>query len=130
MCLSIHTHRAGGIAVLPTQIDKIFYLLPKACDPWCQILSTSCKVGYVLPCMHPNNVGRDVHESLKERIPSFEETFVIYFVVKMELALWRQLILLLTALERTDGAPEPKEGGGADHYSKHHSRTLALSTLS
>ena len=65
-----------------------------------------------------------MHQSLKKRIPSFEETFVIYFVVKTELALWRQLILLLTALERTDGAPEPKEGGGADHYSKHHSRTL------
>ena len=45
-----------------------------------------------------------MHESLKRPIPSFEETFVIYFVVKTELALWRQLILLLTALERTEPA--------------------------
>ena len=58
-----------------------------------------------------------MHESLKKRIPSFEETFVIYFVVKMELALWRQLILLLTALERAEPQKRTKEGGGADHYS-------------
>ena len=43
-----------------------------------------------------------MHENWKKRIPSLEETFVIYFVVKTELALWRQLILLLTALERTE----------------------------
>ena len=85
----------------------------------------------MLDTFHYNNVGRDVHASLKKRIPSFEETFVIYFVVKTELALWRQLILLLTALERTEPAQKrTNEGGGADHYSKHHSRTLALSTLS
>ena len=71
-----------------------------------------------------------MHQSLKKRIPSFEETFVIYFVVKTELALWRQLILLLTALERTNGAQETNEGGGgADHYSKHHSHSRTLDAL-
>ena len=79
--------------------------------------------------MHLNNVGRDVHEGLKKRIPSFEETFVIYFVVKTELALWRQLILLLTALERTDGAAETNERtkAAAPIITQNTTHTLALS---
>ena len=40
--------------------------------------------------------------------------------MKTELALWRQLILLLTALEISETKKRAK-AAAADHYSKHHS---------
>ena len=78
-------------------------------------MGTDFELGYV-----PKRNATTVYTgylSLRRDTPFLEATLSVslspapfIFLVKTELALWRQLILLLTALERTDGASETNEG--------------------